>query len=247
MKIKARLEQGQLLLGTMLTLPSPETAEMISKCGYDWVFIDAEHGPLTTLDCQRLLQAIGGRCAGLVRVPENTEAQFKQALDIGADGVIAARVNTADEARQIVQWCKYPPQGIRGVGLGRAQGYGLEFSDYMENANQEVLVVLQAEDIEAVKNIDQIVDVDGIDVIFIGPYDLSASMGKTGALDDPEVVEAIETVTRSCQASGVALGYFGVTAESVKPYIEKDFRLICAGVDAGFITQGAVQTIESLK
>lgn len=247
MSFKTRLQQNQLLLGTMLTLPSPETAEMISKCGYDWLFIDGEHGPLTTLDCQRLLQAIAGRCVSLIRVSENTEAQIKQLLDIGADGIIAPRVNTAAEAEQIVRCCKYPPDGIRGVGLGRAQGYGLDFAEYMETANQEILVVLQAEDIEAVNNIDHIVEVEGIDAIFVGPYDLSASMGKMGQLDDAEVIGAIESVSEACQKRGIALGYFGVSAENVQPYIEKGFNLICAGVDAGFVTQGAVTTIESLK
>ena len=171
MSFKSRLQQNELLLGAMLTLPSAEVAEMISKCGFDWVFIDGEHGPLTTLDCQRLLQAIAGRCASLIRVPENTEAELKRALDIGADGIIAPRVNSAEAAAQIVGWCRYPPLGSRGVGLGRAHGYGLDFADYMETANQETMVVIQAEHIDAVENIESIVQVDGIDAVFIGPYE----------------------------------------------------------------------------
>ncbi len=247
MNFKTRLQQNERLIGTMLTLPSPEVAEMISKCGYDWLFIDGEHGPLATLDCQRLLQAIGGRCASLIRVPQNNEAEFKKVLDIGADGVIAPRVNTAEAAQQIVRWCKYPADGIRGVGLGRAHGYGLDFAETMETANQETVVVVQAEDIEAVENIESIVQVEGIDAVFIGPYDLSASMNKMGQLDDTEVMDAIARVTRVCQQNKIPLGYFGVSADSVKPYAEQGYNLICAGVDAGFVTQGAIQIIEDLK
>jgi 2-dehydro-3-deoxyglucarate aldolase len=247
MSFKKRLQQKELLLGTMLTLPSAEVAEMISNCGYDWLFIDGEHGPLATLDCQRLLQAVAGRCASLIRVVENTEAEFKRVLDIGAEGVIAPRVNSAEEARQIVEWCKYPPDGMRGVGLGRAHGYGYGFSEYMETANQETVVVVQAEHIDAVENIESIVQVDGVDAVFIGPYDLSASMNKMGQIDDAEVIDAIATVTRVCQQNKMTLGYFGVSAESVKPYIDQGYNLICAGVDAGFVTSGASQIIENLK
>jgi 2-dehydro-3-deoxyglucarate aldolase len=247
MNFKTRLHNNERLIGTMLTLPSPEIAEMISKCGYDWFFIDGEHGLLPIMECQRLLQAVAGRCASLIRVPENTEAELKRALDIGADGIIAPRVNTAEEAQQIVRWCKYPPVGIRGVGLGRAHGYGLDFAEYMETANQETLVVVQAEDIEAVENIDSIVQVEGIDAVFIGPYDLSASMNKMGQIDDPEVMDAIERVTVACLENKIPLGYFGVSADSVQPYIERGYNLICAGVDAGFVTQGAGQIIENLK
>lgn len=247
MNFKNRLQQKELLLGTMLTLPSAEVAEMISRCGYDWLFIDGEHGPLSTLDCQRLLQAIAGRCASLIRVPENTEAEFKRALDIGADGVIAPRVNTAAEAQQIVEWCKYPPTGMRGVGLARAQGYGLDFAEYMESANRQTCVVVQAEHIDAVANIESIVQVEGVDAVFIGPYDLSASMNKMGQIDDAEVIDAIDTVTRVCQQHEMPLGYFGVSADSVKPYIKRGYNLVCAGVDAGFVTDGAIGLIENLK
>ena len=247
MNFKARLQQNERLIGTMLTLPSPEVAEMISNCGFDWLFIDGEHGLLATKDCQRILQAVAGRCASLIRVPENNEAELKKALDIGADGIIAPRVNTAEEAQQIVRWCKYPPQGIRGVGLGRAHGYGYGFAEYMETANQDTVVVVQVEDVEAVENIESIAQVDGIDAVFIGPYDLSASMNKMGQIDDVEVMDAIERVTRVCQQNKMPLGYFGVNADSVKLYVERGYNLICAGVDAGFVTQGAGQIIENLK
>ena len=242
-----RLRQNELLLGTMLTIPAPEVAEMIAKCGFDWLFMDGEHSPLSTLDWQRMLQAVAGRSASIIRVPEKTEAAIKKVLDIGAEGIIAPQVNSAAEARRIVEWCKYPPRGVRGVGLARAQGYGLDFATYVESANDNIAVIIQAEHIDAVNNIEDIAKVDGIDAIFIGPYDLSASMNKMGAVDDAEVVDAIDTVTRACLQNNIALGYFGVDADSVKPYINKGYNLICTGVDAGFVTQAAQQVLQQLK
>ena len=247
MNFTKRLRNNELLLGTMLTIPAPEVAEMIAKCGFDWLFMDGEHSPLSILDWQRMLQAVAGRSAGVIRVAAKTEKEIKKVLDIGADGIIAPQVNTADEARRIVEWCRYPPQGVRGVGLARAQGYGLDFASYVESANERVAVIIQAEHIEAVDNIEEIANVEGIDAVFIGPYDLSASMNKMGEIDHPEVVAAIDKVTRACQQNNIALGYFGVTAESVQPYIDQGYRLICAGVDGGFITQGSLDVLQKLK
>ena len=246
MSFSERLRNKDLLLGTMLTVPAPEIAEMIAKCGFDWLFMDAEHSPLSILDWQRMLQAVAKRSAGIIRVPENSEAAIKKVLDIGADGIIAPQVNTVEQARQIVSWCKYPPRGERGVGLARAQGYGLDFSDYVESANTDIAVIIQAEHIDAVNNIDAIARVEGIDAVFIGPYDLSASMGKMGEVNDAEVVAAIDRVALACKENNVALGYFGVDAKSVQPYIEQGYNLICAGVDAGFVTRGALQTLDEL-
>ncbi len=247
MNFTQRLRQNDLLFGTMLTLPSPEVAEIIASCGYDWLFMDGEHSTLSTLDWQRMLQAVGGRCASMIRVAANTEREIKKFLDIGADGIIVPQVNSADEARQAVACCKYPPAGIRGVGLARAQGYGRSFADYMETANVSTAVIVQAEHIDAVNNIDAIVEVDGIDAVFIGPYDLSASMDRMGQVDHPEVVEAIDRVGQACRLRNITLGYFGTTAESVQEYMDKGYSLICAGVDAGIVASGADAILQQLQ
>lgn len=247
MNFASRLRQNDFLLGTMLTIPAPEVAEMVAKCGFDWLFMDGEHGPLSILEWQRLMQAVGGRCSNVLRVPSCSERDIKKALDIGADGIIVPMVNSAEQARQAVGWSKYPPRGQRGVGLARAQGYGLDFAEYMDSANDNTALIIQAEHIDAINNIESIAEVDGIDAVFIGPYDLSASMGKMGEVDDPEVVEAIGRVTRACQKHDLALGYFGVDADSVRPYIDKGYNLICAGVDAGFVTAGASDILQQLK
>lgn len=247
MNFTSRLRQNDLLIGTMLTIPAPEVAEMIAKCGFDWLFMDGEHGALSILEWQRMMQAVGGRCPNVLRVPGCTEQDIKKALDIGADGIIVPMVNDAGQAQQAVDWSKYPPRGRRGIGLARAQGYGLDFGDYMATADDGIALIVQAEHIDAVDNIEAITQVDGIDAVFIGPYDLSESMGKTGEVEDPEVVAAIDRVTLACRQNNMALGYFGVSAASVRPYIDQGYNLICAGVDAGFVTAGASAVIETFE
>lgn len=247
MNFRSRLRQNELLLGTMLTIPSPEVAEMIAKCDFDWLFMDGEHSPLAILDWQRQLQAVGDRCANVLRIPSCSERDIKKALDIGVDGIIAPMVNDAELARRVVGWSKYPPRGQRGVGLARAHGYGLDFAEYVASANEDTAVIIQAEHIDAVNNIEAIVQVEGIDAVFIGPYDLSASMGKTGAVDDADVVAAIDRVTQACLDHDVALGFFGLSAESVQPYIDKGYKLICTGTDAAFVTWAANEVLQQLK
>ena len=132
-------------------------------------------------------------------------------------------------------------------GLARAHGYGLSFADYLARANDEIAVVAQAEHVQAVENIEAIVRVPGIDAILLGPYDLSASLGKPGQVDDPAVVEAIEHVTRTCLEADMPLGYFGVSAEAVRPYMQRGFRLIVAGVDTLMLGTAAQRLLESLK
>lgn len=184
---RARLLAGDRLIGTLISLPSPEVAELLAEVGFDWLFIDAEHGPFESAGALRLLQAVGARCASLVRVPAGEEVWIKKALDIGAAGVIIPQVNSAEQALRVVRHCKYPPFGTRGVGIARAHGYGLGFSDYVAEANDGLAVIVQAEHIEAVRDIAAIARVPGVNAVLIGPYDLSTSMGKPGQITDPEV------------------------------------------------------------
>lgn len=237
MALKNRLTKGETVLGTLLSLPSPEVAEIYSHLAFDWLFLDLEHGAYGFLEAQRMIQAVGGRCSVLTRVPELSELSIKKALDIGSEGVIIPKVNTASEAERAVRYAKYQPIGDRGVGAARAHKYGIAFNEYIDSANDETLIVVQIEHIEGVDQIDEIVQVPGIDVIFIGPYDLSGSMGLVGQVNHPKVLEAITKVEVSAKAKGLALGYFGMTPESVKPAIEKGYRLITCGTDSGAIIE----------
>jgi 2-dehydro-3-deoxyglucarate aldolase len=244
---RTRLKNRERLLGTMVTLPSMATAEILSRVGFDWLFLDGEHGPLESADLAALLIAVSGRSACLVRVAEARETPIKKALDLGADGIIAPQVNSVEHARDVVRWSRYAPSGTRGVGLARAHGYGFEFQDYVKTANDRVSLIVQVEHIDAVNCIEETVGIEGIDAILLGPYDLSASMGKMGQIEDSEVVEAIGRVTRTCLAAGMPLGMFGVTTAHVKPYIEQGYTLIVAGVDTLLLGNAARKTLAELK
>ena len=182
-----------------------------------------------------------------MRVHSLDEIAIKKALDCGASGIIAPQINSAKQAAQAVASAKYPPQGQRGVGIARAQGYGFAFNDYIEQANDEVVVVVQAVHAQAVENIQAIANTPGVDWVFIGPYDLSASLGKMGQLDDPIVVKAIEHITQTCLTAGVKLGVFTTSAEAAIPYIENGFILITAGTDTLLLGQGGRDIVGDIK
>ena len=244
---RAGLQNGDVLIGTLITMPVPEVAEIMIEVGFDWLFVDTEHAPFNAKDALRILQTAGDRCPCVVRIPANQEVWIKKALDIGADGIIAPQVNSAEEADRIVRLCKYPPRGTRSVGIGRAHKYGLGFREYVARANDEVAVILQAENINALKNISEIVRVPGIDAIFIGPYDLSASMGKMGNLTDTDVRNAIATMRECCMNAGLRLGIFADTAETAAAFIQQGFTLIAVSTDGLYMALGAKETLNSLK
>ena len=225
-----RLRRGDRLNGLILAIDAPEVVEMLSAVGFDWFFIDGEHAPFSPAALQRLIMAAGD-VPCVVRVPSHDEFWIKQVLDSGAAGIIAPMVNTPAQARTVVGRAKYPPEGTRGVGTSRALGYGYGIADYVARANDEIAVIVQAEHIDAVANIDAIAATPGIDALFVGPFDLSLSMGKAGLVDDPAVVEAIGKVEAAGRVNGVPLGYFGISPDAVEGWMKRGFTLIACGVD----------------
>lgn len=231
----------------MLSLPSSEIAEILSRAGFDWLFIDGEHGNFETGDLQKILQVTNGAVMTLVRVPLIDEIWVKRALDSGAAGIIFPQVKTAEEAEKAVSFCKYPPDGRRSVGISRAHGYGMDFTGYIKRANNEILVVLQIEHIEAVRNAGTIVGVPGVDAVFIGPYDLSASMGMAGEVEAGEVKEAIGKVYEVCQAAGKPAGIFGTSLKAVKPYLAMGFSLVCISIDNLIFIEGVKKLVSEIE
>jgi 2-keto-3-deoxy-L-rhamnonate aldolase RhmA len=244
---RARLRRGECLIGTMVTLPSPEVTEVLASIGFDWLFLDAEHGVLGARDLQVLLQAAGRAMPGAVRVAAAAEVAIKKALDIGAAGIIVPQVNSAVQAEQVVRLARYSPLGTRGVGVGRAHGYGLRLQEYLASANDQVAVIVQVEHIDAVTQIEAIVSVGGIDAVLVGPYDLSARLGRLGEVAHPDVQAAIDRVTRVCHDAGVRLGIFGVSAAALQPYLARDYTLLVAGVDTLLLAQAAQAMLAELK
>lgn len=244
---RSKLKQGELLISPMVTLSCPEAAEVLSDVGYDWLFLDAEHSTFAPADLQAIVGRVSHKLPSLVRLPAPEEVSIKKALDLGAAGIIAPQVNSPEQAANIVSWSRYSPEGTRGVGLGRAHGYGFTFDDYLAKANEEITVVVQAEHIDAVNSIEEIVKVPGVDAVLIGPYDLSASLKRIGEIDHPEVTGAIQHVTEVCQSHNIPLGIFGVTVDAVKPYIEKGFTLITVGVDTVMLGHAARKMLGQVR
>ncbi len=243
---RQQLNAGKRLLGTLVSIASAQSVEILSQAGFDWLFIDGEHAPLSDADIQYIVQA-AAPLSCLVRVHSLDEIAIKKALDSGANGIIVPQINTAEQAAQAVAYAKYPPMGQRGVGIARAQGYGFAFQEYIEQANDNVVVVVQAEHAQAVENIEAIAATPGVDGVFIGPYDLSASLGKMGQLDDPVVVAAIDRISEACVTAEVKLGVFSTTSDAALPYIQRGFTLITAGTDTLLLGQAGRDMAERLK
>ena len=242
-----RLLAGEVLLGTLVSLPSAELVEILANLDYDWLFLDAEHGTFGHQDYLNLLQGAGRRTPCLIRVLAADETSIKRALDSGAAGIIVPQVNSKEIAEQVVNFSRYSPSGQRGVGISRAHLYGLEFQDYIASANDSVTVVVQAEHIEAVDHIADIVSVPGIDGVMIGPYDLSASMNLMGQVEHTRVVKALDKVRETCQRVGMPLGIFGLSVDAVRPYIEQGYTLITAGTDTVLFASAARELLRELR
>lgn len=204
--MKTKFSAGEPAFGLSIMFPSPQMVEMASGLGFDWVLIDCEHGSISMESVEHLIMA--AEAAGLtpiVRPPSKAAKEIHQVMDLGAMGVQVPHVITADDARRAVDAVKYHPQGTRTMAADiRAQGYGLSISsnDYIEQANRETLVCVQIEDAEALENVDEILKVEGIDVFFIGPSDLSQSMGHPGNPKAPAVAKAIDETLKKIVGAG---------------------------------------------
>jgi 2-keto-3-deoxy-L-rhamnonate aldolase RhmA len=239
--------KSKTLIGTIFTTGSPQVAEIISLTGFDWVLIDMEHSTLSLDSVQNALQIVDDRVLKIVRVPGNDEIWIKRVLDTGCDGILVPMVKTAEEARRVVMASKYPVEGQRSVGLTRAHKYGAAFKEYVSGANKDLVIMIQIEHADGVKNIDSILKVKGIDSIFIGPYDLSASMGYMGQPGHPEVRKAITYIKKKCSEAGLTYGIFGSTPEAVAGEFTDGCTYLICGVDASIISGAYVDMISKLK
>lgn len=246
-EIKRTLRGGGISVGSWMSIGHVSIAEMLAAAGNDWVVIETEHTAIDNSETLRLIMAVeAGGSVPLVRLASVDPVQAKAVLDSGAAGVLVPMVNTRADAEVAVRSAKYPPLGFRGVGVARAQGYGARMDEYLRTANADTLVVVQIEHIDAVEAIDDILGVEGIDATFIGPYDLSSSMGLPGQLDHPDVVAAMRHVLDRTVARGVAPGVHIVRAESaeadMRARISEGYRFIAVGSDV-FLLGHAVRAL----
>ena len=247
--LKKRFKNGEVTFGAWLSIANPVMAEILATTGYDWVLIDTEHGAFTTESLQMALMTFNGSpTVPIVRVAWNDPVRIKQILDVGADGILVPMVNTPEEARQAVAACKYPPAGIRGFGPKRASGYGRLTDAYVAQANEGVIVITQIEHVNAAAQIDAILDVPGIDVVCLGPTDLSGSAGVLRQFDHPIVVNAIDTVVTKTHARGlpVCLGVIFSDADT-KKWVAKGATFLITAEDSAVLANGMSQALDHMR
>jgi len=247
--IRQRVLKRELVIGTWLNLGSSLTAEIAASAGFDWVVIDMEHGAGDHESMVHQVQAVSATpAAPLVRVAWNEAPRFKRVLDLGVSGVVVPCVADGEEAKQAVSAMRYPPQGIRGVAsLNRACDFGREFQAYFARANDELLTVVQVETEASVERADEIAAVDGVDVLFIGPMDLSTSMGIVLQYDHPRFKAALARVSEACRRAGKAAGILLGRPEQVPDTIAAGFTFVGLGSDGGVMAEGMARLAAAFR
>lgn len=226
MSLKSRLKQSELTIGSWVTLGHPSIAEIMASAGFDWLVLDMEHSVLELSEVQAIIQVLDGKqCPAIVRLTSNHPDQIKRVMDAGATGIMVPMIKSSADAKAAVDSVYYPPRGQRGVGLARAQGYGASFQTYRQWLEENAVIVVMIEHVDAVRAIDHILAVPGIDAYIIGPYDLSGSMGRPGDLNHPDVqaaiAEVLEAGRRAQKPGGIHV-------------IEPDLQALQQRIQAGF-------------
>lgn len=216
----------KISIGSWITLGHFSIAELMADAGFDWLCVDMEHSVIDYYETEQLIATIQAKgIMAYVRVGENNTRIIKRVLDAGADGIIVPMVNSKEDAIKAIEAVKYPPKGKRGVGLARAQGYGFSFDEYERGKAQEIKLIIQIEHIDSVRNLDEILELEGIDGTFVGPYDLSGSMGKPGRYDDADVKEVLKRYEEISKQCDKPMGYH---------VIQPDYKLVLEKIKAGY-------------
>jgi 2-dehydro-3-deoxyglucarate aldolase len=233
-KIRAALKSGKTSIGSWMQIPHASVAEIMGNAGYDWVAVDLEHGAISTHQLPDLFRALElGDTLPMVRLAQGHYKDCKQALDAGAGGVIVPMVESAEQLKMVRDACRWPPAGKRGVGFSRANLFGKYFDLYKEEAQSPILVAM-IEHVKAVKDLEAILDVDGLDALLIGPYDLSASMGKTAMFEDAEFKSTMATILEKASKKGIPCGVHVVapSPEQMSQRIKEGYRFLAYSIDA---------------
>lgn len=239
LSLKERLAKGDTVLGSWNVIPSPSVAEIAGYNGLDFIVIDMEHGPISFETAENMVRAARvSAIASVVRISANRPELIAGALDIGSCGVQIPHISTKEEAVEAVKSAKYYPEGSRGVCLfTRASQYGAKGRSHITDSNKDTTVILNIEGVEGIANLEQIVSVEGIDVVFVGPYDLSQSLGKPGQVACPEVVKTIKRSAKIINDSGLICGSFAKDRQYLKMLIDYGVRYITYGVDSALISE----------
>jgi 4-hydroxy-2-oxoheptanedioate aldolase len=247
--LKERVRKGETLFGCFLGLGSPLTAEIMGMAGYDWALIDLEHGAGDERETLFQLQALEHTsAAAIVRVESNARQRVHRVLDLGAHGIMFPRIDNAEQARDAVAAMRYPPSGVRGVAFAnRACEYGSTFRSYLDTANDTLLCVVQIETEASVKNVRDIAAVEGVDVLFIGPSDLSQGMGIFGEFRHPTFVDAVARTSRAAAEFGKIAGILLPKPEDFAFFHEFGFRFLASGADGVLLNNAARSLVKTLR
>jgi len=247
--IRQRVLNRELVIGTWLNLGSSMTAEIAAQAGFDWVVLDLEHGAGDHESLLHQLHAVSAtRAVPLVRVAWNEAPRFKRVLDLGASGVVVPYVTSADQARKAVAAMRYPPKGIRGVAsLNRACDFGAQFSQYFASANDNLLTVVQVETEATLDAVEGIAAIEGVDVLFVGPMDLSVSMGIPVQYDHARFRDALAKVAGACRSAGKAAGILLGRPEQIRDTLAAGFTFVGLGSDGGVLAQGMKDLVDAFK
>ena len=250
-ELKAKLKNGGLVIGTMISeIRNPNLVYMLAQCGFDFFIIDNEHGAYSPETISNMIAAArGAGISVVVRIPEIRREAIMKPLDSGAAGLLVPMVNTADQAKEIMTYAKYPPMGERGVALSRAHSsYGRpNAAEYLDQANQTTFIAVQAESPQAIENLDSIASTPGVDAIFVGPADLSVGMGIPGQITHPREVEAIEKVIAICHKYDVVPGIHMSKRETLKNWIRRGMRFVTFSSDVDLLARAAQESLAHLR
>lgn len=249
--LRQKLAAGGTAPGAWVTLTDPAVTEVMAGSGLDWVLVDTEHAPFSPESLAAILMAFEGtQAVSLVRVGWNDQVLIKTCLDMGFGGVLVPQVGSVEEARRAVAACRYPPLGTRGFGPRRASYYGRTIDDYVRLANSVILAGIQIEHIDAVNDVENIFAVEGLDFAFLGPMDLSASMGLLETPEHPDVIQAMERVIEVAVAQDIPIGVplpADASPETVLAWAEKGSRLVSIGLDLGFMGAALMQSLGDVR
>ena len=244
MDVKAWLHSDGTKLGTIVTIDHPAIVEIAGLAGFDWLWIDGEHGRFNEVSAATACAVNAGGPPLFVRLPDRSATAIKRFLDIGCDGIILPQVSSVIEVDEIARAALYPPRGERSVGIARAQGYGTRFAECLRT--QDYAIMVQIESAAGVSNAEAIVGHSAVDAVMIGPYDLSGSLGIPGQIEAPQVVEGIAKVKDLAKEAGKRCGIFAATAEKARVYARNGFDLIAVGMDCSVLLGGYKEIREAI-
>lgn len=249
-RVSGKIDRGDLVLGTVVNLGDPTVSEILATCGYDFLWIDMEHTALGKTEVNRHIMAARSQgVAPFVRVPWNDPVMVKPILEMGPAAVVFPFVNTAEAAARAVSACRYPPAGIRGFGPQRANMHGaIGLDQYLETAEAEPWVVVQIEHVEAVRNLPEICAVPGIGSLLVGPFDLSASVGKLGKTADPEVLSLMDEIAGVAREHRIIFGAFGLSTDeaSIRQWIDRGVSWLAMDTDTMLLARAGVAAVEAV-